>query len=170
VVEVARQLKRPTVEEEVDAVIAAPGNDPVFVSAGAPDWLPPFEQSLPFRLPPTYRSLLLRYRFPAFDVGKVTLFGNVDGKSYDDLVVASVRDEILSSVARANGFLQIGRPETGSYDPVCFDGRHRTKKGEAGIVRLDHEEILINDSIRVLEVIATSFLELLARGIRFIDP
>jgi hypothetical protein len=106
---------------------------------------------------------------PAFDVGKVALFGNVDGQSGDDFVVASIGDPILSSVARANGFVQIGRPETGSYDPVCFDASHRTKKGEAAIVRLDHEEILINDSIRVREVIATCFLERLARGVRFMD-
>jgi hypothetical protein len=43
------------------------------------------------------------------------------------------------------------------------------KTGEAGIVRLDHEEILCNDSIRVVETIAPSFLELLARRIRFIE-
>jgi len=163
-------VKRSTVDAEVDAIIFAPGNDPVFVAAGEPPGLQTFEQNLPFRLPPSYRSRLLRYRFPAFDVGAVTLFGNLDGRSYDDLVVASTRDRVLSSVARANGFIQIGRPESGSYDPVCFDARRRTKTGEAGIVQLDHEEILIKDSIRVQEAIAASFPELLARGIRLITP
>jgi hypothetical protein len=162
-------LKRPTIDEQVDAVIARAGNDPVFVSASAPDWLAPFEQNLPFRLPPSYRSLLLRYRFPAFQVGTVELFGNLDGQSDRDFVVASINDRWLSSVARAGGFIHIGRPESGSYDPVCFDFRQRTKSGEAPIVRLDHEEILCNDAIRVLETIAPSFLELLARGIRFIE-
>jgi hypothetical protein len=163
-------MKRSTVDAEVDAIIFAPGHAPVFVGAGEPLWLPTFEQNLPFRLPPSYRSLLLRYRFPAFDVGAVTLFGNLDGRSYDDLVVASTRDRVLSSVARANGFIQIGRPESGSYDPVCFDARRRTKTGEARIVQLDHEEILIKDSIRVQEAIAASFPELLARGVRLIAP
>jgi hypothetical protein len=157
-------MKRSTVDEEVDAVIAGLEDEPVFVAAAAPAWLAPFEQNLPFRLPGAYRSLLLRYRFPAFDVDTVTLFGNLDGQSYDDLVVASIRDRALSSVSRANGFIQIGRAESGSYDPICFDARRRTKSSEAGIVRLDHEEILMNDSVRVVEVIAASFLELLARG------
>ena len=41
--------------------------------AGAPAWLAAFEQDLPMRLPPAYRSLLLRYRFPAFEVGSQRL-------------------------------------------------------------------------------------------------
>lgn len=162
-------MKRPTVDEQVDAVIARAGNDPVFVATATPEWLAPFEQNLPFRLPPTYRSLLLRYRFPAFEVGTVELYGNLDGESDDDLVIASTCDRVLSSVARGGGFIHIGRPVTRNYDPICFDCRRRAKTGEAGIVRLDHEEILCNDSIRVVETIAPSFLELLARGIRFIE-
>jgi hypothetical protein len=163
-------MKRPTVDEQVDAVIARAGNDPVFVAARTPpEWLAPFEQNLPFRPPPTYRSLLLRYRFPAFEVGTVKLFGNLDGESDDDLVVASTCDRVLSSVARGGGFIHFARPVTLNYDPICFDCRRRAKTGEAGIVRLDHEEILCNDAIRVVETIAPSFLELLAGGIRFIE-
>ena len=155
-----------TLDQEVDAAIAARGNDPAFVSAEAPAWLASFEHGLPFRLPPSYRSLLLRYRFPAFAAGAVTVFGNLDGQSRDDLVVASIRDPVLSSVARANGFIQIGRPASGNYDPICFDLRRRPKSGEAGILRLDHEEILVSGSIRVVEEVAGSFVELLARGSR----
>lgn len=155
-------MERTTIDEELDAAIIARGKDPVFVPAEAPDWLASFEQGLPFRLPPSYRSLLLRYRFPALVAGTVNLFGNLDGKSYDDFVVASIRDPVLSSVTRANGFIQIGRPASGNYDPVCFDLRFRSKIGEAGIVRLDHEEILINDSICVVEKVADSLLELLS--------
>jgi len=163
-------MKRATVDEDVDAVIARGGNEPVFVPAGnAPPWLAPFEQNLPFRLPPSFRSLLLRYRFPMFEVGAVEIFANLDGQSDDELVVASTQDEHLSSVARANGFIHIGRPATRNYDPVCFDARGRTKNGEAKIVQLDHEEILCNDSIRVVGMVAPSFVELLGRGIRLIE-
>jgi hypothetical protein len=98
--------------------------------------------------------------------GTVNLFGSLDGNSYDDVVVASSRDPVLSSVTRSKGFIQIGRPASGSYDPICFDLRSRTKSGEAGIVRLDHEEVLINDSIRVAEKVADRFVELLSRGSR----
>jgi hypothetical protein len=156
-------MERTTVDDEVDAVIAARRDAPRFVSAAASAWLAPFEQRLPFRLPPSFRSLVARYRFPAFLAGGANLFGNLDGKSYDDFVVASIRDSALSAVAHARGFIQIGRPTSGGYDPICFDLRHRSKSGEAGIVRLDHEEILVNDSIRTVEKVAASFLELLAR-------
>jgi hypothetical protein len=159
-------MKRRSVDEEIDASIAAVAATPAFVPSGPSAWVATFEQSLPFRLPPSYRSLLLRYRFPSFSVGAVTLFGNLDGKSYDDFTVASMRDPILSSVLRANALVQIGRPESGSYDPICFDLRARTKDGEAGIVRLDHEEILINASVQVVATVASSFLELLAGGSR----
>ena len=77
-----------------------------------------FEQDLPMRLPPAYRSLLLRYRFPAFEVGSVT------------------------------------------------DLRRRSKSGEGKVVRLQHEEVLVHDAIRVTETVAASFLKLLAWGSR----
>jgi hypothetical protein len=159
-------MERETVDKEIDAAIAARGDAAAFVSAEAPPWLAPFEQGLPFRLPPSYRSLLIRYRFPAIVAGTVSLFGSYDGSSYDDFVVASGRDPVLSSVTRSNGFIQIGRPASGSYDPICFDLRSRTKGGEAGIVRLDHEEVLMNDFIRVAEKVADRFSELLSRGSR----
>jgi hypothetical protein len=38
------------------------------------------------------------------------------------------------------------------------------RSGEAEVVRLDHEEIRVHDSVRVVETVAASFLELLARG------
>jgi hypothetical protein len=159
-------MERENVDKEIDAVIAARSDAAAFLSAEAPPWLVPFEQSLPFRLPPSCRSLLLRYRFPATVAGTVNLFGNLDGKSYDDFAVASRRDPVLSSVTQSNGFIQIGRPASGSYDPICFDLRSRSRSGEAGIVRLDHEEILINDSIHIAEKVADSFVELLSRGSR----
>lgn len=89
------------------------------------------------------------------------LFGNMDGKQRDDFVVASVRDATLCSVTRRNGLLQIGKPVSGSYDPVCFDLRSRSKTGEGPVVRLDHEAILIEGRIAVVSTVAASFLELL---------
>jgi hypothetical protein len=90
------------------------------------------------------------------------LFGNVDGHDRDDLVVASIRDSILSGVTRRSGLIQVGRPDTGSYDPICFDLRSRSKAGEAELVQLDHEEILMNSKIRIVRKAAPSFLALLA--------
>jgi hypothetical protein len=89
-------MKRGNIDEQVDATIAERRNALSFVSAKAPVWFTSFEQNLPFRLPPAYRSLLLRYRFRAFQAGTARLFGNLDGLSDDDLVVASIRDRSSS--------------------------------------------------------------------------
>ena len=124
-------------QDALDRALAAKPDHTRFLRADAP-WLSDFERASPFRLPPTYRALVTRYRFPAFVRGGVMLFGNLDGHGADDLVVASIRDSILLSVTRANGFVQIGRPASGSYDAVCFDFRQRSKSGEAELVRLDH--------------------------------
>ena len=153
---------RRTVDEEIDAVIAAHPLRSRFVLNDTSAWVAPFERQLPFRLPPSYRSLIARYRFPSFQCSRVTMFGNLTGQERDDLVIASTRDSTLSSVIRRSGFLQVGRPETGSYDPVCFDLRNRAKSNEAELVQLDHEEILINGKISIVRRTARSFLELLA--------
>jgi len=155
-------MNQRTVDEEIDAMIAARSGEPKFILAQPPAWLDSFERGLPSRLPPSYRSLVLRYRFPSFDQSGVTLWGNVDGKTRDDFVVASIMDPVLSSVTRRSGFLQIGRPASGSYDLICFDLRSRSKTGEAEIVRLDHEEILIKNAIRIVTKTAGSFLDLFA--------
>jgi len=157
-------MNQQTVDEEIDAAIAARSGESRFVLAPRTAWLDSFEKDLPFRLPPSYRSLLLRYRFPSFEASGVSLFGNLDGKAADEFVVAAVKDPIISSVTRRSGFIQIGRPASGAYDPICFDLRSRSKTGEAAIVRLDHEEILIANSIRIVATAADSFLDLLASG------
>jgi len=157
-------MNQRTVDEDIDTAIAALVGESRFVLAQPATWLDSFEHGLPFRLPPSYRSLLVRYRFPAIERKGVTLFGNLDGSAPTDFVVASIRDPVLSSVTRRSGFLQIGRPASGSYDPICFDLRSRSKTGEAAVVRLDHEEILTADSIRIIATVADSFLELLESG------
>jgi hypothetical protein len=150
-----------TIDEEIDAIVARSA-EPQFVPADASSWITSFERGLPFRLPVSYRSLFVRYRFPSFARSGVMVFGNVNGQGREDFVIASVKDPILSAVTRRNGLIQIGRPASGSYDPVCFDLRNRSKHGEAALVQLDHEEILIKSSVRIVAQTARSFLELLA--------
>lgn len=151
-----------TVDDQVDTLIAAYGPRPPFVRVDTSAWVAAFEARLPYRLPPSFSSLIRRYRFPAFDCGGVTLFGNVDGRQHDDLVAKVFRDETLASVTQRNGFVQVGQPSTQSYDPICFDLRARTKSGEAPLVRLDHEAILIDSKIAIVAEVHDSFLALLA--------
>ena len=126
------------------------------LAAHAP-WIAAFEAKLPARLPPSFRSLILRFRFGPFRASGIEFFGNRGGGERDDLVIASLSDAALARVTRAHRFIQVGRPETRAYDPVCFDMSRRSKEGEAPLVCLDHEEILIHERIRVLRECARSF-------------
>ncbi len=51
------------------------------------------------------------------------------------------------------------------YDPVCFDLRSRTKDGDYRIVKIDHEEILCNNRLKVVAELAPSFEQLMQRTV-----
>jgi hypothetical protein len=125
-------------------------------------WVDEFEAKLPGRLPRSYRSFASRYLFPAFEVGPVTLFANTGGAVPEqwELVQAAFLDEALSAPLLAAGFVQFGRPSTGSYDPVCFDLNKRTNAGECPVIQVDHEAALQGLGIRVVAELAPSFLAL----------
>jgi len=77
----------------------------------------------------------------------------------EDLVNSVYRDKHLAA-ALTNGFIQIGRPETGSYDLVCFNTSEQ-RAAECPLVVLDHEELLQHNKVRVTNTLAQSFLELI---------
>jgi hypothetical protein len=52
------------------------------------------------------------------------------------------------------------------YDPVCFDRKARKKNREFEIVKLDHQEILRNERIRVVAKRAPSVEQLIAQTIQ----
>lgn len=150
------------IEAEVDAFVrrqVAAGRS--FEAIPDAPWIASFEAKLPYRLPPSFRSLVSRYRFAPFQVCGIEYFGNRGLEAGDELVIASLHDPILASVSQGNGFVQVGRPWTGEYDPVCFDMRRRAKGGEAPLVCLDHEEILIHERIRIVREYARSFEEVI---------
>jgi hypothetical protein len=122
-------------------------------------WFSSSEAQLPCRLPPSFRSLFSRYRFGPFRISGVEFFGNLGGNSRDELAVASLKDRTLSRVCQQHALIQVGRPDTGQYDPVCFDMSRRNKDGEAPLVCLDHEAILMEQKIRLLREYAKSFEE-----------
>jgi hypothetical protein len=124
-------------------------------------WIDAFEARLPGRLPRSYRSLVTRYVFPSFEVGRVRLFANTRAELPEglELIEAVFYDPHLCTPLLAAGLVQFGRA-TGSYDPVCFDLRKRANSGECPIVHVDHEEALIHDRIEVVAELAPSFLAL----------
>lgn len=129
-------------------------------------WIDSLEQKLSMRLPKAYRSFVSRYIFPEFGQDSVAFFANtpdVIGHAAHELRLAIFLDEHMFRVLRENGFLQFGQPAMGSYDPLCFDTRGVIVHGGDAVVRLDHEEILLRERIRCVEVVAGSFLSLVAR-------
>ena len=62
-----------------------------------------------------------------------------------------------------HGYLPFARPADWSYDPVCFDCRHLSPCTEPAVVRIDHEEILCHDRIRINSELSPAFDRLLDR-------
>jgi hypothetical protein len=64
-----------------------------------------------------------------------------------------------------SGLIQFGMGPDIDFDPVCFDIRSRTKRKDYKIVKIDHEEILCNNRIRVVAELAPSFEQLMLQTI-----
>ena len=127
-------------------------------SAEAP-WLDAFESKLFKPLPPTFRSLVRRYAFMGFEIGKVLMCPNT-GTAVDGEFANYVgSDKRLQEVLIPAGCLHFARLGTGDYDPICFD-TNRGHGREYPIVQVDHEEILCNRRLKVVAELAPSFRRL----------
>ena len=116
------------------------------------------EKRLPVRFPDSYRSLISRYLFPAFEIGPIMLFANTGENTFWELSTRLFEDEYMSPFLLQRGFLQFGNPYFYDYDPVCFDSSRPVGR-EYPIVRIDHEEILCDSTIETVDDISTSFTD-----------
>ena len=128
-----------------------------------------FETKLPKRLPQSFATFLSRYSFPAFDILGISLFGwDSDANLYTE--EASAAKGSLSELMLPAGYAQIGRPDTGDFDAVCFDLNDRKQNREHRIVQIDHEEILCNWKVRVSGELWPSFIKLMECALASADP
>jgi hypothetical protein len=128
-----------------------------------------FEEKLAKRMPLSFESFLARYSFPAFDVLGITFFEwNSDSNKY--IVEASAPKNSLSELLIPAGYVQIGRPDTGDFDAVCFDLNHQAQNREYRVVQVDHEEILCNWRVRVTGELWPSFIKLVESALSSDDP
>lgn len=125
-------------------------------------WIDVLEGKLPRRLPSSFRSLVTRYAFPSFDLNGLTFFGNTGLNQELDLTELIFQDPMMAQAMLENGYIQFARPQTGDYDPICFDARRAVANREFGIVRLDHEQLLCYGRIKVREKVAESFFRFAA--------
>lgn len=128
-----------------------------------------FEERLPKRLPQSFESFLSRYSFPAFDVMGISLFGwDSDSNAYVE--EASAAKGSLSELLIPAGYVQIGRPDTGDFDAICFDFNQQSQNREYRIVQVDHEDILCNWKVRVTDERWPSFIKFLDSAVGSANP
>ena len=127
------------------------------------------ETKLSKRLPQSFASLLSRYSFPSCDVAGISLFAwEADSSVY--IEGAAAPKGSLSELLIPAGYVQIGQPDTGSFDAVCFDLNEQPQNRECRIVKVDHEEILCNWRVRVSGELWPSFVELVESVLSSAEP
>jgi hypothetical protein len=132
---------------------------PKHVKTGQSD-LAQLYQLLPAPFPPLYELLVLSYRWAEVNLQSYRLIANPPGEDLTGLLHNIMRDESLWIALIPSGFIQFGKGPDVDYDPVCFDIRSRNKAGDYRIVKIDHEEILCNNRIRIINELAPSFEQL----------
>lgn len=123
------------------------------------------EARLPAPLPPLFRQLILRYRYLRVELGQFCLLANPPGPGLAGLEQEMFRDDLLSHVLLRHGFIPFGQGADGNYDPVCFNLARRAADGDMQVVRLDHEEILCHERIKVQAVLAPTFRQLVEQSV-----
>jgi hypothetical protein len=112
------------------------------------------------RFPLVYRSLITRYIFPAFEAAELRFFANtpegIDSHELRTRIDPDAVDSILINSLTGAGYLQFAQPAGVNYDPVCFDLNHGSDQ-DRPIVQIDHEHILCDGIVKVVEKIAPSF-------------
>jgi hypothetical protein len=123
--------------------------------------LEPLYTHLPGRFPALYERLALTYRWAEAYLDQYRLLPNPLGPDLNRLFDQIRGDDAIWSALTKSGYIQFGRGPDMDYDPVCFDLSSRKKHNrDCRIVKIDHEEILCNDRVRVVSELAPSFEKL----------
>ena len=154
-----------TTDSRIDALVAKLARSGVKVQrAGNTPWVSDLEGRFKNPLPASFRSLITRYLFPVLEFKKLELFSNLgDGSEYD-LTRAPFRDPHMSPWLIENRLIWFAHPYVGDYDPICFDVAS-SASDEPPIIKLDHEDILLERKKVERTPVAASFLVLLQDAI-----
>ena len=120
------------------------------------------EERLSFRLPYSYRRLILTYEFLPFEIGALQFFGAFGAK--DDPGDISCRlflDAAFVSVLLPRWLFHFANTDTGAYDPVCVD-LSTPGSIDGPVVVLDHEAILCESKVLVVKRLALSLQQFMA--------
>lgn len=120
---------------------------------------------LPARLPRLFEGLLLNYRWAGVDLDLFTLTANPPGEDLSRWLAQISNDKSLSSFLLRSGYIPFGKGPDIDYDQVCFEVKTRQKNGECRIVKIDHEEVLCHERLKIVNEIAPSFRSLVEQTI-----
>ena len=129
-------------------------------------WVESIEKRLGYSYPRSFRSFVTRYSFPYLEFEEVKLFSNLGDRSEYDLTTAPFRDHYLGPWLIERRLVYIGHPYLGDYDPICLDLEAGKPGGEPPVVRLDHEDILLERRKVAKATVASTFLALLEAQIQ----
>jgi hypothetical protein len=127
--------------------------------------LEPIYAKVPARFPRLFERMLLSYRWAEVHLPSFTLFGNPPGTDLSGWLKEISRDAILWDFLLRAGYIPFAKGPDMDYDRVCFDLKSRKKNRDAKIVKIDHEQILCNDRLRIVAEVAPSFRELVQQTI-----
>lgn len=133
---------------------------PVAIATG-PAALAEVYRKLPGRLPPLYESLVLSYRWLDVELGSVVrLLPNPPGPTLQGLLINITADRAFVEVLLPLGLIPFGKACGGSYDPLCFDTKHRNAEGDCPVLRVEHEAVLCDLRLGETRRVTASFRDL----------
>jgi hypothetical protein len=127
--------------------------------------LDPLYAKLPSRFPPLFERLVLSYRWADVDLKTFTLLANPRGPDLSRFFDQISKDPGLWEALIPAGYIRFGQGPDLDYDPICFNIRSRRKNGDCRVVKIDHEEILCNNRVKVVAELALGFEELVRQTI-----
>lgn len=121
-------------------------------------------KGLPDRFPRLFERLILSYRWAEVDLESYRLLANPLGEGLSGFLAQAQKDAALWNALVPVGYIQFGKGPDVDYDPVCFDTKSK-RNGESRIVKIDHEQILCNNRVKVVAELAASFEDLVLQTI-----
>lgn len=120
---------------------------------------------LPARFPRLFERLVLSYRWPEVDLQSYRLLANPPGPGLDRLLREMSKDSIMWKCLLEAGYIQFGKGPDVDYDAICFDRSTGTKNDDCRIVKIDHEQILCYNRVKIVAEVSPSFEQLMLRTI-----
>lgn len=127
--------------------------------------LEPIYSKIPAKFPRLFEQLLLSYRWAEIDLVDFRLVPNPFGSGLGGFLEQMSKAPAIWKALIPGGYIQFGKGPDMDYDPVCFDISSRRKNGDYKIVKIDHEQILCYDRVKVVAEVAPGFEELANRTI-----